>query len=232
MEEPTAKVRTKQKPDATLLPPDNPTYTPNTPKIGAAVSIPSNLDKRELVGFICQQDCDGKLLAAATEIEAIWLSRNGYPTQENLNRLNAMDDAQLATLSEAGNLAAATTIGKRLVQRGQSDRGLATLYSSALEGSIYSLHALAEVHTDDRRIENRTEAAAYYQLAYLLGDWKATGLSYARLPDLNPFERSLADKRAAELYLNLLKNKQKKGKRVAIWPRPLGLEGDFPHAAK
>ncbi|HRG15215.1 MAG TPA: hypothetical protein PLB00_04430 [Pseudomonadota bacterium] len=112
-------------------------------------------------------------LEARTPEEAAWLDRHGYPTQEELDALDAMTELELAERAARGDLAAMALLGEKQLRQGKIVEGQSNLNESAMLGSIWAILALAD---SQKARGNTIGAIELYQLAALRGDWLSPSL--------------------------------------------------------
>lgn len=185
-------------------------------------SLPLAAGSSEIDEYVCvimKHLCLDDPLTAATEIEAKWLQQFGYPSSARLEELERMSYPQLQNLSTSGDLPARIALGKRQVQQGDHIEGRATILDALINGSTYAAYELARSNNPETASSTKTDAMAYYRLAYLMGDWKASHELY-RTQSADILEMRLADERAMELYRNILDERGKRRLPMRIWPRP------------
>ena len=135
--------------------------------------------------------------------------------------MRAMPISELEQLATQGNAAAQAILGSREIALGHADKGKAWLYKASMQGSVYASIQYAEAYATDPQLRDITESLAFYRLAYLLGDWKASRRLYAQFPEAGVAELSYADRRAMRLYTNLLALRVRERQRISFGPRPL-----------
>ncbi|MBK6436212.1 MAG: hypothetical protein IPF83_10295 [Rhodanobacteraceae bacterium] len=112
-------------------------------------------------------------LEARTPEEAVWLDRHGYPTQEELDSLDAMTEMELAEQAARGDLAAMGMLGEKQLRQEKIVEGQSNLNEAAMLGSIWAILTLADWQ---KRGGNTIAALELYQLAALRGDWASPPL--------------------------------------------------------
>ena len=183
-------------------------------------SSPGNAQARDEYSCVAMKDqCIDDPLTAATEDEAEWLLRFGYPSHSRLEQLEQMSPSRLQQLSAAGDLPARIVLGKHELRQGNHAEGRAIIADALVNGSTYAAYELARSNNAETPGGTKTDAAAYYRLAYLLGDWKASRELYRTQPG-DVLEMSIADERAMELYRNMLQERGQLRLPLRIQPRP------------
>lgn len=180
-------------------------------------------DKGEYRCPYLQEDrCKGDPLIASTETEARWLKYFGYPSAQRLDDLERMSLQELESLSNSGDLPARVVLGEKLIDSGKVYEGRGVLDSALINGSIYAAYEYARSQKPELPGSSQSEAMAYYRLAYLFGDKKASFELYRTTPSdfLDAGTMNGVDERAMELYRNLLKERAKRGMNMRLWPRP------------
>lgn len=110
------------------------------------------------------------LLADSPE-ESRWLSDHGYPSIADLELMNELSTDQLYEMAKSGNQVAQVFLGARLALAEKDfERGMATLESAALNGSVYALTVAANVYSN---AGNNTMAQGYRVAALLRGDYES-----------------------------------------------------------
>lgn len=137
-------------------------------------------------------------LVANSDAEAQWLWTHGYPTENELARLETLNLDQLKAESQAGNKAATVIYGKKTALTGPFYKGIDILRRAAVAGNLYAYYGLSDVYASDSNNKNLVDSLAYLRLAYLLGDAKASAVIAAR--GLSSVENVVADERAASLH--------------------------------
>lgn len=171
----------------------------------ASVSSDSSGKDFELVAseYMCDDEaaCDpDDMLAATTEEEALWLLKYGYPSRNDLERLESLPLAVLAEEAAAGDLAAMAVYARQYADASQNTMGGVALAMRAAErGSIYAYHAIADIYATDDNELNDMDAGAYLRVAYVLGDGKAHRQLAKRYPRLTISQHYQIDDRAAGL---------------------------------
>lgn len=176
-------------------------------------------NEKLLADYECRMlkdSCLRELNFSNSEAESLWLFRNGYPSATYLEELKSLPDGELMARSSKGDLAAKAVLGARLVAAGQEKEGKATLFDALVHGSVYASYEMGKAASK----KSLTEGAAYYRLAYLLGDWKSSGQMYRDFPELDSVEWNIADIRAMSIYNNLLQYKGSRRLPLRIQPRP------------
>ncbi|MEA5125670.1 hypothetical protein [Xanthomonas floridensis] len=151
-------------------------------------------------------------LVANSDAEAQWLWMHGYPTEDELARLETLNLDQLKAESQAGNKAATVIYGKKTAVAGQFYKGIGILRRAAVAGNLYAYYGLSDVYISDTEHKNLVDSMAHLRLAYLLGDAKASAVIASR--DLSSVENVVADERAASLHKTFSKYQRPS-------PRPL-----------
>ncbi|WOB51326.1 hypothetical protein NYR97_08140 [Xanthomonas hydrangeae] len=176
--------------NAAAMPPDH-----------AANSKPPSVSQ-EARRYLCPQGpnaCKASgPLVANSDAEAQWLWTHGYPTEDELARLETLNLDQLKAESQAGNKAATVIYGKKTALTGPFYKGIDILRRAALAGNLYAYYGLSDVYASDSNNKNLVDSLAYLRLAYLVGDGKASRAIAAK--GLSGVENAVADERAASLY--------------------------------
>lgn len=149
--------------------------------------------------YLCNPDqCRsvGPLQARSVQ-EARWLIENGYPNEEESERLRSLGTAQLKAEGESGNIAAQVFYGKRVALESNFLSGLSILRQAAQSGSLYAYYGISEAYLEGGQRDS-INSYAYLRLAYILGDSRAAGELAGR--NLSSVERAVADERASSLY--------------------------------
>lgn len=149
------------------------------------------------------------------ERELRWMQQHGYPTQEELDRLARLSEAELEEEAKRGSLSAMTELGSRMVERGDN-KGLSWYLQAANRGSIYAYYAESRAQMKRSVGGGLVESGAFLRVAYMLGDYKAATALYrfSQKEGLDLVELNAIDRRAASLYLTYAKSRQPT-------PRPL-----------
>lgn len=176
-------------------------------------------DRNEYLCTIMKHLCIDDPLTAATATEARWLQQFGYPSQKRLDELEHMSLSQLESLSATGDLPARIVMGKKQIDLGDHIKGRAAITDALINGSTYAAYELARSNNAETPSSTRTDAVAYYRLAYLFGDWKASRELY-RTQEADSLEMRMADERAMQLYRNVLNERGKRRVGMRVWPRP------------
>lgn len=147
---------------------------------------------------ICIVDClrPGPLVAAS-KAEAEWLVRHQYPSEAELNRMQALSLDALQQEASLGNPSAAAVLGKRISLEKDFLEGQVMLRDQALSGNFYAFYAMSESYRE-AKTPNLVDGAAYLRLAYILGDNKAAS-EIAKMK-LTSIEIAAADSRASQLF--------------------------------
>lgn len=195
--------------------------------VGSSRAITSSLKaaessqaRDEYVCRVAKHLCLNEPLLAASEAEAAWLIGSGYPSPRRAEELAALGTDELRARAARDDLAAEVYLGKALLAEGDVKGGMARIADASAKGSIYASYALAEAHRADGPSPDGIESAAYYRLAFLQGDWKATAKALSSPTQLSALEQNIADRRAMTLYRNLLDEKGRSGYKLIIAPRP------------
>ena len=114
----------------------------------------------------------GQLEARSPE-DAAWLDRMGYPTQSELDSLEATSESTLATRSSEGDVASMALLGEKQIREGKIAEGYSNLQDSAMLGSVWAILRLAE---NQKRAGNFGDAIALYNLASMRGDIESARL--------------------------------------------------------
>lgn len=102
--------------------------------------------------------------------EAEWLKAHGYPNLSEIEFMDSLSLDQLSDLARAGNRMAQVFLGTRLALAEKDfGGGVKTLESTAVNGSVYALTALASVHEASG---NLALAQGYRVAALLRGDYE------------------------------------------------------------
>ncbi|NUO77080.1 MAG: hypothetical protein HOQ32_13810 [Lysobacter sp.] len=173
--------------------------------------------------FPCAQlaACESQPTGASNAAEAQWLMRRGYPTAQQRSILERADPNQLMRLYRTGDRAAGSMAGSKLLASGRVAEGLSVLSDVAMRGSPYAYYALGDFYAGASASRDPIEAAAYYRLAYLEGDWKSPVSIHTKLPALDPMQQMMADKRAINLLQNMRASRRKLGIQSDTAIRPL-----------
>lgn len=181
----------------------------------------TEIDVGEYLCSAGDQVCLSDPLGAKNESEALWLKQFGYPSSARLQQLERMPLLELQALSEKGDLAARTLLGKKRIDEEKDyAQGRIDLMSALVDGGTYAAYELARSNRTDVPNSARLAAKSYYRLAYLLGDWKSSREMYGAYPEPDGLEDILADKDAMHLYRNVLKERARRRLSVRLWPRP------------
>lgn len=199
------------------------------PKVGHANALAASLQESiklpQLPAYQCEESrCDYAINGAKYEKEARWLVRNGYPSDKQLKMLRGMSLAQLSELADKGHSAARVVAAEKMVANGEAGKGLGQMHEAMLSGSVYATHAFANTLLTVDGLKNPMEAAAFYRLAYLQGDWKAASELHRRFPDMDPMQRDMVDKRAMRLLENMNRMRAKRGILIPITNRPMSYD--------
>ncbi|MEG0183578.1 MAG: hypothetical protein RR704_09010 [Stenotrophomonas sp.] len=166
-----------------------------TPTATQSAPIAAHAERR----YLCEPGrcrVTGPLQARSIQ-EARWLIANGYPTEEEHDRLALLSAGQLKIEAESGNRAAEVFYGKKVATESDMLSGLTILRHAAESGSIFAYHGISEAYLEGPS-PDRINSYAYLRLAYILGDGKAASALSSR--DLTGIERVVADERALALY--------------------------------
>lgn len=194
--------------------------------VGQPVSVvtrPPDIPLEQLFdAYACdnQRNCDNSISGAASEMEALWLYKHGYPTPEQEELFVGMPTEELESAARRGNLAAKAALGERLLDAGRTEEGLNELFNASTHGSVYAVYKTAEAYATQSSVQDRDKSLAYYRLAAQMGDWKATRKLYAEFPQVSALEMAIAEKSAATIHRNLLDYLAKKRHLVLFSPRP------------
>ena len=164
-----------------------------------------------LKNYYCDESSNcsstNSVLVAQNQREAAWLLRYGYPSNDQLDKLQSASDAQLLQLINRGSASAMTVYGLRAINEGNMARGMSALKKAIDTGSIYAYYGLSEAYMSKGNPNASViDAVAYIRLAYLLGDYKASEYMQLKFPNLHKLELVAAEKRASGLYQTLAKN--------------------------
>lgn len=152
------------------------------------------------------------LLVAASNEEADWLYENGYPS---IQEIQEYKDITLEELRAKENKSQTDTLmlSEKMAEKNERNNGKALAHSVAMQGNLYALYVLSEIHAMPGQGYDRTESGAYLKLAYLMGDNKAVDLYYEIYGSLSAPEHLLIDRRASRLMQTMSLNPKK--------PRPI-----------
>lgn len=108
---------------------------------------------------------------AASEADAAWLDRHGFPSVDVEMRLRGLPLPTLQDLANNGNAPAKAIYAYRIAQQGAPRaQVLELLESSAMAGSVYALKTAGDIHLGVRGYQDHAMANAYYMLQARAGD--------------------------------------------------------------
>lgn len=113
-------------------------------------------------------------------------------------------------------------LGRKRIEMKDFAAGRADLTSALLNGSAYAAIQYADIQRPGIQGATLAEGLAYYRLAYLMGDWKASRqmVLFQEEYKTGTGEMMYADERTMELYRNMLKYRGENHIPLRIWPRP------------
>lgn len=165
-------------------------------------------------------------LDARSPKEAEWLRNNGYPTRSELEDIANLSEADLASRSAQGDLAAQALLAQKQLNAKQVLAGYANLEDAGTRGSIYALTVLAERQA---AVGNQIESIAWFQVAAMRGDTRAAErMLQFGWQNLTPFTVASAQHYAMRYYANLADARAAAGLPMFVnEPRP-GFDEDRP----
>lgn len=178
------------------------------PRSASSGSARNEREREDFISrwVVCEpssDECLGNPVAASSYEEAVWLSRHGYPTAEQLADYEMTPTESLRDAAAAGDLASRALYGRRLVEEGDYLGGVSQLFKASEVGGYYALYELSEVYgTPGGRNYGPSEPFAYLRVAYLLGDAKAgryLAQVLAERGGADIVEMRMIDERAAQL---------------------------------
>lgn len=171
-------------------------------------------------------DCEDSPFVAHSPGEAAWMQSRGFPTHEQLEHMDSLDQAKLRAAADQGNLVAMGLYGEILLKQGQRNDGINYLFKALDKGSVYAAYGLSESKMPPQPFADKYAAASYIRLAYLLGDSRASDYLYKHFAGYDNGEWEMID-RDASMYFRRLREAQAKkfGTPPPILPRPPTPEG-------
>lgn len=144
-------------------------------------------------------DCtaDDPLVAASNE-EAEWLSENGYPSIQTLKKYETITLEELRGKQNKSQIDT-LMLSEKMAEKNERNNGKALAHSVAMQGNLYALYVLSEIHAMPGPGFDRIESGAYLRLAYLMGDSKAADFYHEIYGSLSAPEHLLIDRRASRL---------------------------------
>lgn len=106
----------------------------------------------------------------------IYFENTSYLTEDELNHYLQMEDAQLRSLAEGGDIGAQIRLGVRLIKNNiNAEEGINWLIEAASHGSFEALRELRWVYQFGAGSIGKDDFAflAWAKVAYMVGDWQA-----------------------------------------------------------
>lgn len=149
---------------------------------------------------------DDQVLTASSLEEADWLLRNGYPSPSEQQRLQGLSVEALEEEAKRSS-PARLELAQRYADAGDTDYAMSLAVQVADSGSIYAYHRMSHIMSAGSSNQDLIDSAAYFRVAYLLGDHRASKALALAFPEFGPVEDVIIDRRAAGLYSTMARNK-------------------------
>lgn len=149
------------------------------------------------------------------------MASRGFPTREQLQNMDSLDQARLRKAADQGDLVAMGLYGTIMLKQGQRPEGIGYLTKAEMGGSVYALYGLSESKMPPHKYADKYAAASYIRVAYLLGDSRASDYLYKYFAGYDSGEWALIDQDASMFSRRLRAAQARKfGTPPPILPRP------------